>query len=99
VYFSLYAEANCNVSGIVEVTSEFSPVYYHVRCGKTIGPYYLTTGYGSFSNYKIYHSYQGSKNLNEVYFRARFHGRIFLPNGQPSPIAKSSNWIQIRVNY
>lgn len=97
LYFTLYSEANANANGLVEVTTEFSPVYYHVRCGATVGPYYLTSGYGSLSKYKVYQSYQGSKNLNEVYFRARFHGKIILPNG--TPFTKDSGWIQIRVNY
>jgi hypothetical protein len=94
IYFHLFAEVQ-GASG-VKVSIYLEPVYYHVKCGTTVGPYNVN-GYGGTANYHKYNSYQGSKNLNEVYFRGRFKGKITLPNG--TPFEKYSDWIQIRVNY
>lgn len=42
-------------------------VFYHVRCGSTAS-YAITTGGSWKLTHQKYQSYQGSKNLNQVYF-------------------------------
>lgn len=66
---------------------ELAPVYYHIRCGSTIGPYNTSkTGYSIVK----YQSYQGSKHLNQLYFRARtVHVGLNV----------STSWQEIRKNY
>ena len=93
VYFHLFAEVK-GTSG-VKVSIDLEPVYYHVRCKNTVGPYKVNA-YGGTTNYHKYSSYQGSKSLNKVYFRGKFTGKVTV-NG--TIYTKYSDWIQIRVNY
>jgi hypothetical protein len=93
VFFSLWAENNANAS---EATVDLAPVYYHVRCGNTVGPY-------SLSDYDItktleYHSYQGSTALNAAYLRARFHMKIKNSNNVVIKTIDTA-WIDIGDNY
>lgn len=98
IYFSLFAEVQTGTSGLTELTIDLVPVYYKIKCGGSAGPYNVYGyGGGSLLNYKKFQSYQGSKNLNKVYFRAMFHGKINLPGG--GTFTKDSPWIEIRVNY
>lgn len=96
IYYSLFAEVSTFTSGIVELSIELQPVFYKKKCDSSAGPYNQWYGKGSKFKYKKYQSYQGSKNLNKVYFRVKFHGAIDTPTG---PFVRSSNWIEIRVNY
>lgn len=93
IYYSLFAEVKTDEinSGLVELTMDIDPLFYHVRCDETAN--YNVYGHGSESSffYKKYQSYQGAKNLNKVYFRARFHGKVDM-------FIKDSDWIEIRVN-
>jgi hypothetical protein len=96
IYFSLFAEVQATQNGFAELTIDLDPVYYHVRCGNTVGPYIsYGNGGGDTFGYKKYQSYQASTNLNQVNFRGRFHAKITLPSGV---LVKDTEWIQIRVN-
>ncbi len=98
IYFSLFAEVESIPSGFAELTIDLVPVYYKIRCGNVVGPYSVFGhGSGSTFSYKKNQSYQGSKSLNKVYFREKFHGKVNQSNG--STTTKSSEWIEIRVNY
>jgi hypothetical protein len=96
VYFSLAA-------GIVittretdaDATVDLAPVYYHVRCGGTVGPYSVTGYY--LGKDKVYQSYQGSTRLSEVCLRARFHGEA--PNANNVIVKKDTGWIELCHNY
>lgn len=95
IYYSLFAEVGTENSSVLQLSIDLEPVQYHARCGITNGPYNI---YDYQSNnatwkYQKYQSYQGSKNLNKVYFRGRFRAKI---NGT---MVKESPWIQIKVNY
>lgn len=99
IYYSLYAEAASNTSGLYKIYIELAPVYYHARCGVTNGEYNVSN-YQSGSAYYSYHkyqSYQGSKNLNEVYFRGRVKAVYTHTTGVV--YTQYTNWVQIRVNY
>jgi hypothetical protein len=49
------------------ITANKGYVYYHVRCGSTAS-YAIATGGSWKLTYQKYQSYQGSTNLNQVYF-------------------------------
>ena len=68
---------------------DMEPVYYHVRCDETTD--YNQYGIG-VTNTKYFMSYQGAKNLNELYFRGRLKG---TKNG----ISVYTGWTELRVNY
>jgi hypothetical protein len=92
IYFSLRAVVRADGS---KVTVDLAPVYYHVRCGNTVGPYSVT-GF-SLGDAGVYQSYQGSVPLNEVYMRAQFHGTATNSNSVASQ--KDSRWFEVRENF
>ena len=97
IYYSVYADVYTQNSGVVDLTIDLEPVYYHVRCGNTVGPYNIYGyGAGNLTNQKKFQSYQGSGPLNGLHFRARYHGKVTLPTGLT--YTKDSDWIQIWVN-
>lgn len=99
IYFSLFAEAVAALNGVIVVTADIEPVYYHVKCKNTVGPYNVKDyGAGNTLNLKRYQSYQGSRNLNEVFIRAKFKGTYSVPPNFVR-IQNETQWIQIRVNY
>ena len=84
------------------------PKYYHVRCGVTVGPEYITWGGWAPDTQKQYNSYQGPKNLNKVYFRGFYQVDYeFLPGQWSTWYVGSTathffpkkNWKEIRQNY
>jgi hypothetical protein len=97
IYYSLWADVYTDFSGVVDLSIDLEPVYYHVRCNNTVGPY-NTYGYGAgnLTSEKKFQSYQGSANLNQVRLRGRFHGTVYLPTG---PFTTDTEWIELRVNY
>ncbi|HJQ26434.1 MAG TPA: Ig domain-containing protein [Blastocatellia bacterium] len=95
VFFSLRALPIIHPRLNATATVDLAPVYYHIRCGNTVGPYSVT-GYDLGKN-GIYHSWQGSTPLNELYMRARFQGK--LTNVLNATFTNNSRWIEIRVNY
>jgi len=63
------------------VAANLGAVYYHVRCGSTANYVIKTPGSWKLT-YQKFQSYQGSTNLNEVYFMFRLTdstGRVNLP--------------------
>lgn len=95
VYFNLYSEVFGDGSNIAKVAIECDPIFYKQKCGSaTAGPY--TTSVGLTWNYAKIQSYQGSKNLNKLYFRARFKGQFASNNVTYN---NTTSWIQVRVNY
>ncbi|MBK6951049.1 MAG: hypothetical protein IPH24_03105 [Crocinitomicaceae bacterium] len=99
IYYHLFAEAASNVSGVFKIYINLEPVYYHVKCGITNGPYnvYNYQHASAYASYQKYSSYQGSTNLNEVYFRGRIQAVYTHTNGVV--YSKYTPWKQIRVNY
>ncbi len=93
IYFSLRAYI---VTGSVNTYHfDMNPVYYHVRCGKTVGPYQAANSAGDYSfvlGCQEYQSYQGSTNLNELYFVAK------IRDNSTSPTTYSAN-VVLRANY
>jgi hypothetical protein len=95
-YFSLAAGITITTRDTDAVaTVDLAPVYYHVRCGNTVGPYPVS-GYYLGKN-RHYQSYQGSTRLSEVCLRARFHGQA--PNANNVIVNKDTSWIEICHNY
>jgi hypothetical protein len=95
IYFSLKAYIQTGTVSGSNYFFDLEPVHYHVRCGNTVGPYnsYHATGQYDISIPGLkYQSYQGSKNLHAVYFRARVS---YTSTG----IATYSGWMIVRVNY
>lgn len=77
-------------------TVDLAPVYYHVRCGGTTGPYSVSNYYLGTDG--VYQSYQGARRLSAVCMRARFHGET--RNSSNVVIAKAdSGWIDVCHNY
>ena len=68
-------------------------VYYHVKCGGTVGPYQVTTNGTWLLSTRRYQSYQGSTNLNELYFGCKI---TKLVNGVTTDITPYFN---VRMNY
>lgn len=75
IFFSLFATVDPQGTWPSPFTFDFTGgiganagyVYYHVRCGNTVSYAISTKGSWLLTKQK-YQSYQGSKNLNEVYF-------------------------------
>ena len=99
IYYKLYALATSNISGVYKLYIDLEPVYYHVKCGYTTGPYnvYNYQNNSAYAPTQKYTSYQGSKNLNEVYFRGRIHAQYVHTNGVV--YNAYTPWKQIQVNY
>lgn len=96
IYNSLVASIYPQGSWPSPYTFEFTggvnlgDVYYHVRCGYTAD--YQTTSVGSWALSKQkYQSYQGSTNLNELYFGCRVKNT--------STNQYETGYINIRVNH
>jgi hypothetical protein len=77
IYFSLYATIDGITSAPTPYNFEFSGgigsgyIYYHQRCGRDASYEFITRGsFLSTTKYQ-YNSYQGSKDLNKVYFYYR----------------------------
>lgn len=75
LYFTLFAKSSPYGSSAYPYVMDFTggisankgAVYYRVRCGNTVN--YVTTTSGSWhAIHQKFQSYQGSKNLNQVYF-------------------------------
>jgi hypothetical protein len=84
IYFTLFAMVSPYGSSGFPYMFEFTGgmsanagyVYYHARCGTTASYEISTKGSWTLMNRK-YQSYQGSKNLNEVYFFYRLKNDFF----------------------
>ena len=104
IYFHLFAEGfivdrltNIMTSINMKIEVDYNSWYYHVRCGKTVGPY--TPGPFSGAGHYKYDSYEGSSSLNKVFVRTRYTATVPPSPSAPFGYVKTSNWIQIRVNY
>lgn len=101
IFFNLFSEVLLRLSTsnspatLCHVKIIMEPVYYHARCGVTAGPYNTTSQTNNGYGYKRYQSYQGSKNLNEVYFRGKFQALDVITNA----VVQETEYRQIRVNY
>lgn len=95
IFFSLRALPNIHPKLDASATVELAPVYYHVRCGNTVGPYSVTSH--DLGKTGVYHSWQGSTPLNEFYMRARFQGK--LTDVLNATFTNQSGWIEISANY
>jgi len=96
IYFTLWASMSPYGSSPFPNTFEFTGgipanqgyVYYHVRCGSTAS--YATATKGAWKlTYQRVQSYQGSTNLNQVYFYYR------LKDAQSAYLTP---WLGFRVN-
>jgi hypothetical protein len=93
VYFSL--RAYIPTGSVNTYHFDVNPCYYHVRCGKTVGPYQAANNPGSYDfllQCQEYQSYQGSTNLNELFFRVK------IRDNSTSPPTYSEN-VELRANY
>lgn len=81
IYFSLSAWVRSSApQGSYRFYIQIENLWYHVRCGNTVGPYsHPWYQNGSSTDFKHkYQSYSGSKNLNGVHLKTR--GRCEIPN-------------------
>jgi hypothetical protein len=78
-------------------------VYYHVRCGTTVGqPYsqYVTKdSVYAYNGPALKHrSYQGSRNLNKLWVKARWGINVKNLDKYPYVTFPYTRWKEIRVN-
>jgi hypothetical protein len=95
VYFSLSAKAVTPGINDAEVNVDLAPVYYHVRCGDTEGPSFSSE---NVSQTQKYYAYRGSKPLNEVCLRVRFHVKATSKLQGVGPVAFDVPWLAINAN-
>lgn len=97
IYYTLYSRVDGSQANAGILYLDLEPVYYHQRCGNTVGPYntYDYTN-NNLINALKYQSYQGSKNLNKLYIRSRYKIKVAVSTGT---ITYLTDWIQVRVNY
>jgi len=94
IYYSLYLKVYKDNGSGYYMSMDLPKVYYHVKCGNTVGSYSVY-GYGwETSNFR-YQSYQGSTNLNEIWFKGRVKAQKWINGGWTYV---NSGWLQIRVN-
>ena len=102
IFFSMYAKGwlQCD-NRRIEI--HLTPVYYHQKCGGTVGPYYswnyqLTQGSTGMAdaNGATYQSYQGSTPLNALWFRVVFMAKNKANYNDPY---NPSVDVEIRGNY
>jgi hypothetical protein len=96
IYFSLsaryyYPLPSCGFDFTGGSSTNKGAVYYHVKCGQTVGEYQTTSYGGTHGSYIKYQSYSGSKALNKFYFGCRIMNF--------STHVSQSNYINIRANY
>ncbi len=103
-YYNLFAEAGYTPqnSGVAQLWVTLQPVFYKPRCRDSVGPYdvthYTNQPPHSFFSYLKYQSYQGSRALHAIHFKAQFS---ISPAGRStwgSSPNLQSNWIEIRDN-
>jgi hypothetical protein len=91
IHFKLFAEGTTNGPDFVNMWVDMDPVFYHVRCDETVD--YKSYDY-PVANKQYFMSYQGAKNLNELWFKGRIKA-VLKTNPAVSAV---SDWTEIRQN-
>lgn len=85
IYFTLSAtispQSSSSTSYLFDFTGGTGHIHYHVRCGSTADYEITSAGFWTFTS-RRYQSYQGSTNLNELYFGFRVkskYGGYYTP--------------------
>lgn len=101
IYFPVKITATNHVGSKDKLYIQIENLWYHVRCGNTVGPYSLPWEYPSSTEYasRTYNSYSGMTPLNGYHIKARArYENWYLPSGGNPYTVTFSDWAVIKIN-